>query len=128
MTHTKDPRGYPSAFATLVEAAHIREVRIPCDTPLDAKRLEGRLHAYFGVLHRTAERDPTYLVLDNMARKVKVKAVGNVLVAIPRDLEPVNAQILAALGQSPAGGDASSPPMSAEMAEMFAKSLTTPTR
>ncbi len=125
MSYTKDPRGYPPAFVNLVETAVLREVRIPCSTPADAKRLEGRLHAFFGVLHRTAAKDPSYLPLDNMARKVKVKAVNSTLVAIPRDMEPDNALILAALGQSAPAGESSSAPMSAEMAEMFSKSLTT---
>ena len=124
MSYTKDPRGYPPAFTNLIEAAHVREVRIPCASPADAKRMEGRLHAFFGVLHRTAAKDPSYLPLDNMARKVKIKAVESTLVAIPRDMEPDNALILAALGQTPTVGDASTPAMSAEMAEMFAKSLT----
>lgn len=126
MTYTKDPRGYPPAFTNLIEAACLREVRIPCESPAAAKSLEGRLHAFFGVLHRSAARDPEYLPLDNMARKVKVKAVESELVAIPRDLEPVNALILAALGNQPPAKEADIPVMSAEMAEMFAKSLTTP--
>lgn len=125
MSYTKDPRGYPPAFINLVETAVLREVRIPCASPADAKRLEGRLHAFFGVLHRTAAKDPAYLPLDNMARKVKVKAVESELVAIPRDMEPDNALILAALGATLPTKEADAVPMSAEMAEMFAKSLTT---
>lgn len=126
MTYTKDPRGYPPAFTQLVETACLREVRIPCTDARDAKRLEGRLHAYFGVLHRTAAKDPSFIPLDNMARKVKVKAVDSTLVAIPRDMEPDNALILAALGNVPPTGETSAPSMSPEMAEMFAKALTTP--
>lgn len=124
MSYTKDPRGYPPAFINLVETAVLREVRIPCASPADAKRLEGRLHAFFGVLHRTAAKDPSYLPLDNMARKVKIKAVESTLVAIPRDMEPDNALILAALGTSLPMKEAGDAPMSAEMAELFAKSLT----
>lgn len=124
MTYTRDPRGYPPAFTNLVEAACLREVRIPCASFKEAKALEGRLHAFFGVLHRAAAKDPEYLTLDNMARKVKVKAVEHELVAIPRDLEPVNALILAALGNQSPADSAGVAPMSAEMAEMFAKSLT----
>lgn len=125
MTYTKDPRGYPPAFISLVEAACLREVRIPCADARDAKRLEGRLHAFFGVLHRTVAKDPSLLPLDNMARRVKVKAVDSVLVAIPRDLEPDNALILAALSNTPTQTGEALAPMSAEMAEMFAQSLTT---
>jgi hypothetical protein len=124
MSYTKDPRGYPPAFINLIEAAHVREVHIPCASPADAKRMEGRLHAFFGVLHRTVLKDPSYLTLDNMARKVKIKAVDSTLVAIPRDMEPDNALILAALGQSPTVAVSSEAPMSAEMAKMFAESLT----
>lgn len=124
MSYTKDPRGYPPAFINLVETAVLREVRIPCASPADAKRLEGRLHAFFGVLHRTSVKDPSYLPLDNMARKVKIKAVESALVAIPRDMEPDNALILAALGASLPMKEAGDAPMSAEMAELFAKSLT----
>lgn len=124
MTYTKDPRGYPPAFNQLIETAVLREVRIPCADPRDAKRLEGRLHAYFGVLHRTAAKDPSYVTLDNMARKVKIKAVDSTLVAIPRDMEPDNALIMSALGASPPTGETSAPSMSPEMAEMFAKALT----
>jgi hypothetical protein len=126
VSYTKDPRGYPPAFRSLIEAAHLREVRIPCANPADAKRLEGRLHAYFGVLHRTAAKDHEYLPLDNMARQIKIKAVDSTLVAIPRDLEPDNAMILAALGSQPPMPHAGEAPMSAEMAEMFHKSLTRP--
>lgn len=124
MSYTKDPRGYPPAFINLVETAVLREVRIPCASPADAKRLEGRIHAFFGVLHRTAAKDQSYLPLDNMARKVKIKAVESTLVAIPRDMEPDNALILAALGTSLPMKEAGDAPMSAEMAELFAKSLT----
>lgn len=127
MSYTKDPRGYPPAFEALIKTAHLREVRIPCASPADAKRLEGRIHAYFGVLHRTCLKDPSYLPLDNMCRQIKIKAVDSELVAIPRDLEPDNALIFAALGQSGAMPEAGPAPMSAEMAEMFAQSLTSPT-
>lgn len=127
MSYTKDPRGYPPAFEALVRAAAIREVRIPCLDAKDAKRMEGRLHAYFGVLHRSVAKDKSYLELDNLSRRVKIKAVGAELVAIPRDMEADNSLILAALGQpSPMAGDATGAVLSPEMAEMFAKALTTP--
>jgi hypothetical protein len=126
MTYTRDPRGYPPAFIELVHAACLREVRIPCADEQDAKRLEGRLHAFFGTLHKAAAREPEYLALDNSCRRVKVKAVGRYLVAIPRDLEPDNMLIMAALDTAqptPASGDVS---MSPEMAKLFAQALTTP--
>jgi hypothetical protein len=129
MSYTKDWRAYPPAFVTLIEAAHLREVRVPCADSRDAKRLEGRLHAFFGVLHRSADKsgaEPEIKTLDNIARQIKIKAVGLELVAIPRDMEQDNQLILAALGSPPPQQSADLASMSPEMREMFAKTLTTP--
>lgn len=124
MSYPKDPRGYPPAFIALVETAALREVRIPMSSPTEAKRMEGRLHAFFGALHRAVVKDPSYIPVDNLSRQIRIKAVGSELVATPRDLEPDNALILAAIaGTSTQASDVS---MSAEMAEMFAKTLTPP--
>ena len=124
MSYTKDYRAYPPAFITLVETAALREVRIPCTSPADAKRLEGRLHAFFGVLHRSAAKDPELVSIDNLARQVKIKAVESELVAIPRDLEGDNKLILGALGSPTGTARASEAPMSPEMRELFVKTLT----
>jgi hypothetical protein len=124
MSYTKDYRAYPPAFITLIETAHLREVRVPCASEKDAKRLEGRLHAFFGVLHRNAAANPEIIPLDNLCRQIKVKAVGTELVAIPRDMEQDNILVLAALGSSPGTIGAGEIPMSPEMRELFAKGLT----
>jgi hypothetical protein len=131
MSYTKDWRAYPPAFTSLVEAAALKEVRIPCKDHADAKRLEGRLHAFFGVLHRGAARpspDEGLRELDNLSRQVKVKAIGNDLVAMPRDMEADNVNILAALGQTPTDAKPEDVPMSAEMVKMFAKGLQSPAK
>ena len=125
MSYTKDYRAYPPAFLTLLEAASIREVTIPCADEKDAKRLEGRLHAFFGVLHRSAKSDPAVIPLDNLCRQIKVKASGSSLVAMPRDMEQDNRLILTALGVPSIVAEAGGAPMSPEMREMFAKGLTT---
>lgn len=124
MTYTRDHRSYPPAFITLIETASVRPVHIPCADAKDAKRLEGRLHAFIGVLHKAAIKDTEIRDLDAMSRRVKIKAEGSTLVAIPRDLEPDNQLILGALG-APVKED-ESVPMSAELREMFDKGLTTP--
>lgn len=100
MTYSRDWRSYPPAFVSLIEAASLREVIIPCASERDAKRLEGKLHAFFGVLHRGVEKRPETLSIDNLSRRVQIKAVGSNLLARPRDLEPDNALILAALAQA----------------------------
>ena len=126
MSYTKDPRGYPPAFEELIRAASLRKVVIPCADARDAKRLEGRLHAYFGVLHRAVDKDKSYIELDNISRRVKIKAVESELIAIPRDMEADNGLILAALGAQPLPtGEDAVPVLSPEMAKMFAKVLTT---
>lgn len=124
MSYTRDHRSYPPAFIKLIETAAVREVRIPCVDLKDAKRLEGRLHAFVGVLHKAALKDPEIVALDACSRRVQIKAIGSELVAIPRDLEPDNQLILASLGTP--GEKPADVPMSAEMREMFAKGLTTP--
>lgn len=124
MTYTRDHRSYPPAFIALIEAASVRPVSVPCVDAKDAKRLEGRLHAFVGVLHKAALKDAEIRDLDAMSRRVKIKAIGSTLEAIPRDLEPDNQLILGALGLAPKEDE--SIPMSAEMREMFSKGLTTP--
>lgn len=122
MSYTRDHRSYPPAFITLIESACVRRVEIPCVDAKDAKRLEGRLHAFVGVLHKAVIKHPEIMELDAMSRRVKIKAEGSALVALPRDLEADNQLILGALGQP---SHAAEPvPMSAEMREMFAKGLT----
>lgn len=129
MSYTKDWRAYPPAFTSLVEAAATREVRIPMGDYKSAKRLEGRLHAFFGVLHREGARlgsDEQVKTLDNLSRQVKIKAVDCDLVAMPRDMEADNKIILAALGQAAVGQSVSEVPMSTEMRELFGKGLQSP--
>lgn len=127
MTYTRDPRSYPPAFITLMQVGSVRRVEIPCADQKDAKRLEGRIHAFVGVLHKSGVKDPEMKILSDQARRVQIKAVNGVLVALPRDLEPDNQLILSALGRAPSSGAGDeSVPMSAEMREMFNKGLTTP--
>lgn len=126
MPYTKDWRAYPPAFVQLIEAAALRRVEIPCEDAKKAKSLEAKLHAFFGVLHRSAARDPAVLPLDNLSRRVMIKAKGNILVAIPRDQEPDNLLILSALAgaNGTTSGDLAGVEVSPEMKELFAKSLT----
>jgi len=126
MTYARDWRSYPPSFNALIERAALQEVRIPCKDAKDAKRLEGKLHAYFGVLHKSVIKDLELIPLDNLSRRVRVKAEGDVLVAMPRDQEPDNELILRALAQtSSSATDKGDVPMSPVMRELFAKTLTT---
>lgn len=122
MTYPRDWRSFPPAFIALVEQSAVRRIEVPCDSDKDAKRLEGRLHAFFGALHRAAIKDKECIPLDNMARKVKVKAEGAILAASPRDTEPDNLRILQVLSGTQT--QAEEVPMSAEMREMFTQRLT----
>jgi|GEM_PF-4912601 len=123
MTYSRDWRSYPPAFVSLIEAASLREVTIPCASERDAKRLEGKLHAFFGVLHRGVGKHPETLSIDNLSRKVQIKAVGSNLLARPRDLEPDNALILVALAQAgaPELDNISVPP---EIMKLMVQTLT----
>lgn len=122
MTYPRDWRSFPPAFVSLIEQAAVRRVEVPCMSDKDAKRLEGRLHAFLGSLHRAAAKDKECIPLDNLARKVKVKAEGAILAASPRDTEPDNLLILQALGAGQT--QAEEVPMSAEMRKMFDQGLT----
>ena len=124
MTYAKDWRSYPPMFVNLIEQASLRTVEIPCADEKDAKRLEGKLHAFFGALHRNALKDKELVPLDNSSRRVRVKAQGSILFAGPRDTEPDNQLIAQALGLSPATNNAGEVPMSAELRELMAQSLT----
>lgn len=129
MTYSKDWRAYPPSFTPLVERAVMEEVSIPCENERDARRLMGKLHAFFGVLHRNSKDDPGLIPLDNMCRKVQVKIQVDLssvwfVVARPRDQEEDNLRILQALGQTANPANlADGVPMSAAMREMFAKAV-----
>lgn len=124
MSHAKDWRAYPPAFVQLVETAALRQVTIPCESERKATSLVAKLHAFFGVLHRTAANDPAMLPLDNLSRKVQVKREGTLVMCRPRDMEEDNQLVLAALGQAPQTTLEGDVPMSAEMRELMAKTLT----
>ena len=121
MSYSKDWRSFPPAFADLIEAGSTRQILVPCADAKDAKRLEGKLHAYFGVLHRSAVKNPEAIPLDNLSRRVRIKAVGAELLVGPRDSEPDNLRILAALGKehTPDGV-----PMSADMQALISPDVS----
>lgn len=132
MSHAKDWRSFPPAFVRLLREASVREVRITLPDAKEAKRMEGKLHAFVGLLHRAEARakdDAELTELDNLSRRVQIKAKANVLVCVPRELEPdnllVEAALDAALGVMPAP-TLDGVKMSSEMQEMFNKTLTNP--
>lgn len=129
MTAPRDWRSYPPSFATLVEEASLRPIRIQCGTEGKAKSLVGRLQQFVGVLHKNASLDKELLPLDAKARRVKITFSGTELVAIPRDLEEDNLLILRGLGQAPLetkGAEGGETVMSPEMRKMFDEALTNP--
>ena len=125
MSYSKDWRAYPPAFEELVRRAAVGRVEISFPDPAAALRIVNKLHAYFGVLHRSALKQLELAELDALSRRVQIKAIGASLVAIPRDLDPDNLAILKGLEALPSAPLADVP-MSTEMREMFAKSLTNP--
>lgn len=126
MTYAQDWRSFPPAFTELIEAAAVRKVEIPCVDAKKAKSLESKLHAFFGVLHRAAAKDPSVVPLDNLSRKVQIKAKGSVLVCIPRDQEPDNLLILDALrgANGTSASDLAGVEVSPEMKKYFEGVLT----
>lgn len=92
---------YPEAFHDFLRVAVTKRVEIPLDSETEAKRLLGRLYAFFGALSIEAKLpngDPEARVLRHLSFKVKLHVEGSTLVGYPADEEPLARKMSEILG------------------------------
>lgn len=103
MARSKDWETYPEVFHDLIREASTREIKIEQASSSEARKLMGRMYAFHGALKRAAEgkeADGLARELATICKRVRYRIEGESLIAAPRDTDPVNASILAAIASS----------------------------
>lgn len=95
MTYSKHVDKYPEEFKLLLTQAATAQVEIPCASPKEAKRLQGRLYAFLGAVSAAAKEEPTEenRELEKFCRKTQMRLQGATLIVRPLDMDE-DAQLL----------------------------------